>query len=177
MNNYFIWEKSNIYTNFGSADLWILNKEYGQFNKFDDRVLSIGMLNNKTYNDKLVQIMPLNPASSKVIQLTYRQNNAQEPLLSFYNPMHKFVKTSGETVYAKDVKPGDTLVAIQSEVIVTYVSIEDQNESIWYVLSTAGQSPNIFINMLLTFPSTTEELEQFELSLNAKAVDELEYKV
>ena len=53
MNNYFIWEKSNIYTNFGSADLWILNKEYGQFNKFDDRVLSIGMLNNKTYNDKL----------------------------------------------------------------------------------------------------------------------------
>lgn len=175
-NTYFIWEKTDIYTSYGISETWLLFREYWAAKRFDPILRLPGMLNNRSYQDTPEEIVPLQTPSSKVYYITTRANEAQAARRSFYSPMHKFCKTNGELVFAKDLKVGDVIVALMSEVKVEYIEIMDYGESHWLTLTTKGESPNIFVNSLLTFPSTFQDLMNFETSQDVSFVEKMEYE-
>ena len=175
-SNYIIWEHSELYTSYGVADAWMIKKEYDLMHRFDSTLSFAGMLEGKSYQEKPVDMQWMENPSSKVVKMSFRQNLGQEPRTALYNPMACLCKTTGERVFAKDLKPGDLLVAIGSEVRVEYVELMDYKSSTWYILTTAGLSPNIFINLLLTFPTALDEVANFEVELDSEEAAAIEYK-
>jgi hypothetical protein len=152
-------------------------RAYLAMNRFDTNLSVTGMLNNKSYNDIPIDISKMSVAPTKVIKMTGRQNAGQAPSTAFFHPLHIFCKTNSSLVFAKDLKAGDVIVALQSEVRVEYVDIFDRKSSNWYVLTTKGDSPNAFIDLYLTFPTKTSDLEKYENRLVEQSVEELEYAV
>jgi len=144
-------------------------------NQFDRDLNLPGSLGGKSYYDTPIDINTMEIPSSKVVYLVTRQNEAQAPRTSLYNPMHKFCTTHGEIIFAKDSKPGTVLAGMYSEHVVIENKLMDYKESQWYKLTTTGDSPDIFVNMLITFPTTLEELQSYEKSLDSLAVKNMEY--
>lgn len=175
-NTYFLWEKSDLYTNYGLAEVWIIFREFERRKQFESTLRFPGMLNNRVFNDVPVDMSPMMNPSSKVYYITTRQNAAQDPRRSFYNPMHVFCKTNGQKVYAKDLVVGDYIVAFGNEVRVEFIQIFDYGESHWVMFTTAGMSPNIYVNSILTFPTSLDEILKFEQEQNMKLVESKEYE-
>ena len=177
-NTYYLWEQTNIYTNFGTTELFLLHTEFkrrGDFYQYDGLTLP-GIYGTKTYSSKLLDMAYMENPSSKVYYITTRYNDARAPIRSFYNPMHVFFKTQGQQVFAKNLAVGDSLVSIAGEVFVRHIEVMDYVSSKWVKITTDNNGPNIFINDMVTFPTKEDWLAKFEEEQNALLVDKMEYE-
>lgn len=175
-NTYILWDRSELYTNFGIAETWLLKREYEELGYCNKDVNFPGMYDCQDYSDRPVGFRYLTEPSSKVIAIKYQQNGAQESSVLFFNPIHLFCKTDGKLVRAKDLKVGDMIVSLSTEYRITYVEIFDRKESRWFIMETEGSSPNIFVNMLLSWPVDLKDLEEYELSFLEKKINDIEFQ-
>lgn len=174
-NTYYLWIQSEIYTSFGMAELLVMLDSYQRRREFDNNLTIPGMIANESFKASPIDLSLMENPSSKVYYITTRQNAGQSPRRAFYNPMHKFCKTTGEITYAKDLKEGDFLVSLGGEVRVEYIEVFDYGNSKWTQFVTDSNSPNMFVNGIMTFPTKAEDLEKFEESLNKEIIEKMEY--
>lgn len=173
-NRYIVWESGDIYTNYGAAEVWMLYKIYEKTGKFDHDMGFPGLYKASNYLDIPVDIAKLECPPSKVVSIKYRQNKGAESRETLFSPIHIFCLTTGRLVKAIDLKPGDVIVSVNAEFHITSVEVYDHQESNWYVLTTSGDSPNLFVNMMLSYPIDLADIEKFEYSLLEKKVDAME---
>lgn len=175
-NAYFLWEKSELYTNFGMAETWFMHKNFEHRREFDRGLVLPGILDGKSYQDIPIDMSVMAVPSSRVVYVITRQSEAQAPRPALYNPMHKFCKTDGTIVFAKDLKYNDILVALFAESRVVDVKQMDYQSSKWITLTTNSASPNIFVNNLLTFPTTLAEVQKYEDIRSGEVLAEMEFE-
>ena len=177
VKDYYIWERSILYTSYGPADVWNIAAGYINRNAFDVNLTIPGMINGNTYSDVPISIEKIKEPCKKVVKMTGRQNEGHAPLQQLYHPLHVFVKMNNELVFAKDLKIGDVLASINTSITVVYVEIFDHKESGWYKLTTEGNSINCFVDLYLTFPTKQEHLDKYNIELNEQSVDSIEYSL
>lgn len=174
-NHYIVWSHSEIYTNFGMAEAWMMKQDYDIKGKFDYNVILPGIYNAQSHDDKPISISTFTTPSSKVVKMTYRQNSVQGPRTALYNPLSIFWRVDDVRVRARDLKYGDVLASVFGEVTVIDSELVDYESSVWYLLTTEGFSPNIGLNILLTFPIDFADLEKFETEMAERRLLESEY--